>query len=310
MTPLDTALQWLDLGIATIPIHYYGKNPKFNSFIETGDISNSGKPEWNPYKEKLPDKDRIKIWFKSKFTNIAILTGWRNLVIIDFDNQSIWELWKSWIQFEMPELLHNTYRVKTRRGEHIYLFVENYPESGMKIQTNEENPIDRSTLIDIKACGGYCLIPPSIHPSGSKYICNGHRPSDIITVENLSDVLPSLLLERAADSNYYETPLPKPKPQSIWEITPIIDLDDPVGWIRQNRNIIEFFPEAKRGNNGFYSVHCPFHQDKKHSGWIKPETNRFGCRKGCTDTRGIGFIDFYCHLKQIDFKQALRELAG
>lgn len=307
MTPLNTALQWLDLGIATIPIKYYDKKPNFRLLTETGDISEDGKAEWNPYKERLPESDKLKVWFRSRFVNIAIITGWQNLVIIDFDDPSIWQLWQPWIDSKMPELLKSTYRVKTRRGQHIYLFVKNHPENSSKIQTTEENPKDRTNLIDIKAAGGYCLIPPSIHPSGFKYGTNGHKPTDIMAVDSLEDVLPSMLLERSV--NYVDICLPESKPVDVWEAVPnnYQENSNPIEWIKRNRNISEFFPNAIRGNNGFYSVLCPFHQDNKTSAWINPTTNRFGCIKGCY--KSIDIIDFYCFLKNIDRSTSVRELS-
>lgn len=311
MTPLDTALQWLDLGIATIPIEYRGKRPKFTSFVETGDISDNGKAEWNPYKEKLPELDRVKTWFKSKFTNIAIVTGWKNLVIIDFDNEPIWKMWQSWINLKMPELLRATYRVKTRRGQHVYLFIEDCPPE-MHIRTTEKDLRARKNLIDIKSGGGYCLIPPSIHPTGAKYSQNGCKPTDIVTVQSLSDVLPDMLVENAS-TEYLDIDdyLPKVTIESqekidVWSIAPSCHHENPIKWIKSNRNILEFFPQSIPGANGCHSVLCPFHNDHKTSAWINPKTNRFGCT---VCSLNMDIIDFNALLKNISRKQSVRGLA-
>src|SRR3990167_5957337 len=50
---------------------------------------------------------------------------------------------------------------------------------------------------------------------------------------------------------------------------------------------------------------CPFHEDKKPSFAIYPETNSWYCFAGCG---GGDVIDFYMRPNNSDFKDALREL--
>ena len=292
MTPLDAALQWLEMGIAPIPIRYRNKRPVF---------------AWKQYQSALPKADEIKSWFQSKFTNLAVITGHRGLVILDFDDPATWQLWQVWIESKNPVLLCQTYRVKTRRGQHIYLFVENPPDRTLAIKTQEDDPKKRRTLIDIKA-GGYCLCPPSIHPTGHIYTAI-NRPSDIMTVESLECVLPQSLLEKA--SKEVEIPGIGCNGHSQldpWQVTPTIQGIDPIKWIKQNRSIIEFFPHAQpSGGNRWYTVHCPFHNDNEASGWLDIQRNRFGCQAGCVGS-GLDIIDFFALLQNVDRSTAVREL--
>lgn len=284
---IDVALQFLDIGIATIPIKYRSKRPVF---------------PWKPYQDKLPKIDDLKKWFESRFVNIAAITGFRKMIVVDFDNETIWQLWESWINLKMPELLSSTYKVKTRRGQHVYLFVENPPERTLSIKDDKNR-----TLIDVKT-NGYCLCPPSIHPSGHAYQAIG-KPSDIITVESLECVLPQNLLEKA--SKEVEIPCIGDNGSKIdvWSVTPNIQGVDLIQWIKQNRSILEFFPNAiPSGGDRWYKVLCPFHDDHNESGWIDVRRNRFGCQNQCVG-RGVDIIDFYCLLKNVDRSQAIRELS-
>jgi hypothetical protein len=284
MTPLDTALQWHNEGIATIPIRYRSKRPMF---------------PWKTYQEKLPDEADIKEWFKSKFCNMAVITGYRNLTILDFDTPDIWQLWESWINIQMPNLLCQTYRVKTRRGQHVYLFLENPPERTLKIR-NEQN----QTLIDVKAAGGYCLAPYSIHPSGHRYT-GFNLPSNIVTVGSLDEVLPCMLMEKATAE--IEIPQYQNGSCDIWSITPELQNGDAIAWIKSNRSVLEFFPHAvSSGGNRWYKVLCPFHNDHSESGWIDTQRDRFGCQ-ACMNG-SLDVIDLYAMLKKVDRKQAIREL--
>lgn len=292
MQLIDHAMQWHNLGIAPIPVRYRNKRPLF---------------AWKQYQNKLPKTDEIKSWFQSKFVNLAVITGHRGLVIIDFDDLATWQLWQVWIADKNPVLLSQTYRVKTRRGQHIYLFVENPPDRTLSIKTQEDDPKKRRTLIDIKV-GGYCLCPPSIHPSGHVYTAI-NKPSDIMTVESLECVLPQNLLEKAAKEVEIPCIVGGSSETDVWNVTPTIQGLDAIQWIKQNRSIIEFFPHAQpSGGNRWYTVRCPFHSDNEPSGWLDVQRNRFGCQAGCVGS-GIDIIDFFALLKNVDRSTAVRELA-
>lgn len=282
---IDTALKFVDIGIGVIPIRYRTKRPTF---------------PWKEYQSKLPTRDELNEWFRSKFVNIATITGFSGMVVIDFDTPDIWKLWQLWINVKMPNLLHKTYRVSTRRGQHVYLFLENPPKRTLKIK-NE----DGQTLIDVKAAGGYCLAPPSIHPTGYKYQ-SFNQPSDIVTVASIHEVLPCMLVEKATEQ--VELPISSGfnGSRDVWSVTTEID-GDPISWIKDNRSILEFLSHAiPSGGSRWYKVLCPFHDDNTESGWIDTQRNRFGCQ-ACLNG-SLDVIDFYAMLKQVDRKQAIWEL--
>src|SRR5664280_923754 len=59
-----------------------------------------------------------------------------------------------------------TLRVKTARGMHLYFC---YPEgTAIRNSTSKLAP-----GLDIRATGGYAVVPPSIHPSGHRYLWEG-----------------------------------------------------------------------------------------------------------------------------------------
>lgn len=292
MKILDCALQWHESGIATIPIHYRSKRPVYG---------------WKQYQDKLPQIDEIKTWFSSRFVNLAVLTGNRGLCIIDFDDPAIWQLWQPWINGKIPELLTHTYRVKTRRGWHIYLFVDNPPDRTISIRTNEENSKNRRTLIDVKV-NGYCLTVPSVHPSGHVYTALG-KPSDIMTINSLEDVLPCILLERAlAEIEIPQYTNGVNGHADPFESVPTSANGDPIQWIKSNRNILEFFPNAvPSGGSRWYKTLCPLHDDHSESGWIDVQRQRYGCQTCLNGSLDI--IDFYALLKNISRQESIRDLA-
>jgi hypothetical protein len=242
---------------------------------------------------------------------MAVITGWSNLAIIDFDNWDIWKLWKSFIINKYPDFFKSTYLVRTRRGVHVYLFINDAPDRTMTIKTNEKNPKKRKTLIDIKAAGGYCLVPNSIHPSGHQYRAINDKLT-IATIDHLSDVMPRMLL----DSARQDVIIPEcTKTVSfngeidVWNVTPQSQNGSgSIDWIKQNRSILEFFPNARQTGQGWYMVYCPVHGDNHESASINTVSGRIKCFKGCFGDRGADVIDFYCVIKKCDRKQAVREL--
>ena len=276
---------WIDNGVAVIPIKYRSKRPVF---------------AWRRYQKELPTKQNISTWFKSKFINTAVITGWRGLTIIDFDEWSIWQLWRDWITAKYSNLLDSTYRVKTSRGMHVYFFITDAPKRTLRLPK-----------IDVKAAGGYCLVPNSIHPNGHVYRAN-MQDLKIITIDHLSDVMPRMLLQQAKK----EVVIPECTHTQIqgeidvWNITPQqVNGSGSINWVKRNRSILEFFPNARPTGDNYYMVRCPLHSDHKESASINVATNRIKCFKNCFGDRGVDLIDFYCLMKKCDRKQAIGDLS-
>lgn len=274
-------MSWLDQGIATIPILYRSKRPNFAALMETGDIDQDGKPTWDRMKNNLPGKLDILTWYKSPLSNIAVICSWQNLVIVDFDNMDAYDLW---IQLYGQEGWADTYTVCTGRGYHLYYYIEDMPKYTMKWVGGE-----------IKA-SGYCLCPPSVHPTGTAYKA---IDTPIMDIKSISDLLP--------DEIFNHVGMPCREVQ-LDPFSPAV----PGGFsdIKDSIRILSFFPDAKRTGNGWYTVYCPFHGDgtqRGHaSGWIDDNRNRFGCH-ACV-TGSLSVIDFYMRLHNVDAETAVREL--
>ncbi|MFC1847666.1 bifunctional DNA primase/polymerase, partial [Chloroflexota bacterium] len=114
---------------------------------------------WKPYQDRKPTDQEVESWFNNGHQhNIAVITGFNNLVVLDCDcDDRFYELDN--IVFEKTgESLFDFTRVsKTSRGFHIWLFIEELP------------PNQKFPKLDIKSTGGYVIAPPSLHPSGAEY---------------------------------------------------------------------------------------------------------------------------------------------
>ncbi|BFI76790.1 bifunctional DNA primase/polymerase [Sulfurisphaera ohwakuensis] len=147
-TVLDYALFYHSYGLSVIPLKPKEKVPLI---------------EWRRYQQEMPSINEINRWFKDTNNNIAVVCGKisGNLVVIDFDDEQIYTKFIEELKNhpELSEVVNNTWLVKTGKGYHIYLRVDN------------DEPVRTAKLpkIDIKGEGGYVVAPPSIHPSGKRY---------------------------------------------------------------------------------------------------------------------------------------------
>lgn len=273
-----TAESWLDNGIAVIPVAYRDKRPSLHS--------------WREFQTRLPTLAEIRQWFQSRLNNIAIVTGWRGLVVLDFDQRPAYELWRDWSREAAPKARFS-YTVETARGIHVYLFVD------------EPTPTARAGTIDIKAMGGYVLAPPSIHPSGRPYRLLSDAP--ILRVDTLAAVLPPGLLALAQ-------PVNAPRPPRVllsddpWQaaMNPVLPAGDgAIAAIKAQHDLFELFPDAHRRGRRFVA-RCPLHDDRDPSVSLSDSGDYAKCWAGCLQG---DFVDWYAALHGLTLVEAVRELA-
>lgn len=291
---LINATKFADLGISVIPILYRDKRP--DSSLLPRDTN--GQASWEPFKTQLPTLETLRAWFASGQINYGIISGWRDLVVIDFDDAQEYTRWLFWARNNpvSANVANHAYRVRTARGVHVYVRIPHI-ERTRKIGK-----------IDIKAAGGYVLGPGSTHPSGALYTAltsSFHFP----VVSALGDILPaSLLLSDATVT----TPIP---PQSanadIWQRVdhPFTYTEKLIDKLRRDYRVESFFPNAKSSSadgRWFLDV-CPFHDDKNPSFWIDTQRQICGCFSGCTP-KPLDSINLFAQLYGLTNRDAIRAM--
>lgn len=180
---LNTAIEWQSIGVATIPVLWRSKSPAL--------------PHWKPYTTTLPREAELRAWFANSRYGIAVVCGWRGLVVVDFDDMTRYSAWLAGLQDDDALVVLRTYRVTTARGMHIYLFCD------------ETQPAARGEGLDVKSRGGYVLAPPTIHPNGTQYTATS-AITDIQRVASVKTLLPPLV-----KSKHYESQPPSAPPDEF-----------------------------------------------------------------------------------------------
>lgn len=285
------ARYWQQQKVAVIPIAWKRKNPEI---------------EWLRHVEFLPTSLEIRSWFATRLHNIAVVTGWENLVVIDFDDGAKFEEWRQWADSSnIREFALKTRIVKSTRGAHVYAYTERAC-GNMKLDG-----------IDILADRKYVLAPPSIHPSGINY--EFINEADPVAIESIESVLPVAWLENAVESKRYDPSIAIPSGAVALSQDDYLRVAGADKTIAGNsRTLIAEIKSLHRIEDMFSNVHqsknarwlmtkCPFHDDVHDSFWIDVDAQLCGCFAGCTK-RSLDVIGLYARINNISNGEAIERL--
>lgn len=139
-TLLEYTLTYYNQGLSIIPIPAKSKEAQIC---------------WKRYQDERPAQEQIQEWFSgNENQNIAVVLGEvsKRLCCRDFDDIQSYQYWVG----KYPNLAAMLPTVKTSRGRHVYF------------QSNHQG-ITKLTNGELRGKGGYCLLPPSMHPDGTQY---------------------------------------------------------------------------------------------------------------------------------------------
>lgn len=256
---LEAAFAYLKAGYAVIPLwRDVRKNPHLSTFSE--------------YHFRLPTQSEWVRWARQwPCANIGLITGYWGLVGLDFDNETSY---RTWCLGAGIGIAGRTWTVATRRGYHVWFKVSNDPGQSRNYTQ------DGHTVL-LRAKGGYCIVPPSIHHTGTRYrTIHKIEPFKVDSIElYLSDW-------QEAEHN-----TPARRPNIPLELTTIAKIEDFIA------------PIGKPNYRGAYQAFCPFHDDKRPSAWVNPTEGRFGCN-ACWPGKWFDIINVYAMLNGLTNSQA------
>jgi hypothetical protein len=287
-TVYEWAIEFVVNGIAVIPANYKTKIPKF---------------AWEKYKTELPTEYEIYEWFgHGKLHNYGVVVGWRDLVILDFDDMGKYYKWNLWTLdqadgSDADRAGRHGFRVSSGRGVHVYLRMK-----GVKQNRHISG-------LDIKG-NGMCLGPGSTHATGKVY---GAATEQIVfpVVAGLETVLPEKWMdemttgEAVVGMNVVER-------FGVEEKDPFDVISgvggDLVGMIRKRYKMETMIAGTVQTGEHWFMGLCPFHEDRHPSFWIDSKKQIGNCQR-CSFAKPLDVINLYARLNRLGDDQAIRILA-
>jgi len=288
----DSAMQFLKMGISIIPLYHRSKVPML--------------PSWEPYTKFLHTEQEARSWFSTDWLNYAVICGWCNLVVLDFDTFELFDLWRAVMKYEgLNWVVATSFKVITAHGIHVYLRTTEHAEN--------EKRISRSRGIDVQAQGRYVVGPGCVHPSGTQYVPVGEL--HLVEVPNVETILPVDLFPCVtAECTKFNGVAPEfvsthTEYQSDPYAVASMDCTDLISKIKASVRIESLFSGVQRSSTDgrWLKALCPFHDDKHQSAWIDVRRQIAGCQ--VCGMRPMDCIDVFGRMYNLDARAAILRLA-
>jgi hypothetical protein len=159
---LAAALSYCALNWAAIPAVAGTKHPAIR---------------WQAFEKKLPDEAQIRKWFSRwPDANIAVVTGKvSKLLVLDIDPVHGGQKSLAGLEKRYGKLPETVEAITGGGGRHLY-----FRHPGGEVR----NRTAIAPGIDLRGDGGVIITPPSLHPSGRRYVwLRGHGPDQIPLAE-------------------------------------------------------------------------------------------------------------------------------
>ena len=296
---LLAALRWCACGASVVPLRYRTKYPDAVALRSTGHVVD-GRPSWGPLQRRPPTWAGVATWFRpDRRLNLGVVTGYGGIICIDFDSFGMFGVWCDWAQAKgglAAEVAASTYKVLTARGVHVW------------IRVAEPVASSKGPGFDIKAAGGYVLVPPSLHPKGVRYTAFDDD-APVVECQRLADVFPFVPANPAKAAPVTTAPRSAPAMSAgrVRTRGSVIDR------IKARLDIVDVLRGAgvdvpAFGGQRRVKVCCPLHDDREPSAVVDTD-GRFFCYAGCTRGKSYDAIDLYGALYGLDFRDVLGKLA-
>lgn len=160
--PLSPGGKHLDLAVMGYdPLHKRARRKNLKELAFTGITFHLS--------QKPPSRETVAGWFTGFSGNVGILGGYKNLLILDFDDEPGFERWSK----GHDALIRSTPVAKSPSGFHVYL-----TSAGPIISSSLHCGLRRAG--HAKALGGYIVASPSMLASGTEYQwLPGQSPFDL-----------------------------------------------------------------------------------------------------------------------------------
>jgi hypothetical protein len=195
----EAAQRYIAAGLSLIPIADDGsKSPDWNRLPSFWDEdSKKVKRSWKVFQIRPPAPEELDAWLGAPCAfGLAVVAGavsggsqGYGLEILDFDSIKFFGPWADLVEKQLPGLVSQLVQIQSPRpGRHVYYRCSEYggsqklacvsmlDEAGKQVVDAKNRP-KKSTVIESKGEGGYCLVSPvaQLLSSERKTLCTRFR---------------------------------------------------------------------------------------------------------------------------------------
>lgn len=284
MNILEFTQRFFALGVAIMPLYHRSKEPILST--------------WRHLQSSLPTERELRTWFPTDWNNYAVICGWNNLVVIDFDNIEYFNIWT----LCNSDLSNAAFKVRTRQGMHVYICTET--------PCGNDKRISIKGGIDVQAQGKYVVGPLSTHPSGHVYEPIGDLVLPV--VRDIESILPLDLFPHVrSDDVVFNGVAPEfSKMHTEYQCDPLAFASlDLVSKVKASVRIESLFHGVQRSSTDgrWLKALCPFHKDNHQSAWIDVQRQLAGCQ--VCGMRPMDVVNVYARMRNLSVSAAVRALA-
>lgn len=290
---LEAARRWVAAGFSVLPLAFRSKRPCWSALKASGSVDTTGRPVTGEYWNRQPTDAELRAWF-GPARNLAVVTGFAGLVVLDFDERAAYDAWlhlAAGMGKAAQRIAAASYRVYTARGVHVYLLCAEPVKSY------------RWACGDVKGAGSCTLVPPSVHPSGHAYRGEG---STIYRCQRLAEVFPFEPVQQPA-RGVSTPPAPTATDDPLESAMRAVTCEyGAVGRILSTVTVHDLLglPRGQR-----CKVPCPLHDDHDPSLVVYPD-GKCQCMAGCNGGKQMSAIDLYAALHGLTLRQAIAEMGA
>jgi hypothetical protein len=199
---IGAALRYTGRGMSVLPIHSGQKTIDTDALRASGAVDFRGVPSWRSFSRRLATADEICTWFSKGDSNIAIVGGIQDLLILDFDTADTFDIWSR----AYGHVAARTSVQKTARGFHVLLTWPSVWTTIVRTGTGFRMLAAPEALAGrLKGPLEYVVAWPSVHPTGWRYRWLPQQaPWDvgIMRIGNLEEI--GLVADKKIPGAYFE----------------------------------------------------------------------------------------------------------
>jgi hypothetical protein len=155
-------------GVSIIPADHADKRPLSRLLPRDPE---TGCGAWKPFTEAIVDEECARGWFTGGARACAVIGGAVSggLTVIDFNEARFYEPWRQAVG-HLADALPVERSPRDRGGYHVF-FRQPNAAGNAKLAWIPDDAEDagRRCAIETRGEGGYCVVSPSLHPSGQRY---------------------------------------------------------------------------------------------------------------------------------------------